>query len=286
MSSPLVRRRRLAKELRQLREDAGLTAEELARTAKMSRPKLSRFETADRVPSVSDVSAILGALSVDGERWHELVRMANDAAERGWWESYGSGMGRRQAVYANLEHGAVSIREYQSFVVPGLLQVPAYTRARSELAFKQARLPSADLDRTVEAKMMRQRMLARPAGPRYEVVVEEVAVRRPAAPPEVMREQLLHLATLAEDSDRVSVRVLPQGAELRDYWLPRSPFTVYRFGGGDPDAVAVDTETVDLVYTEPDEVQPYVDLFGRVWESALTAADSAGLLRAVAGVGR
>nr|MDT0659514.1 helix-turn-helix transcriptional regulator [Micromonospora sp. DSM 115978] len=282
MSSPLVRRRRLAKELRGLREEAGLTSEDLARAARMSRPKLSRFETADRVPSVSDVNAILGALSVGGERWHELVRMANDAAERGWWESYGSGMGRRQAIYANLEHGAASIREYQSFVVPGLLQVPAYTRARAELAFKQSRLPAVDLDRTVEAKTMRQRMLARPDGPLYEVAVEEMAVRRPAAPPEVMREQLLHLAALAEGSGRVSVRVLPQGAELRDYWLPRSPFTLYRFDGGDPDAVAVDTEIVDLVYTEPEEISPYVDLFGRVWESALPARDSADLLRQAA----
>ena len=268
--SPLIRRRRLAGELRRLREVAGLTAEELARKTGMSRPKLSRFETADRVPSVPDVSTILSALGIEGDLWHDLVQMAKDAAERGWWESYGADMGDRQAIYANLEHGAVHVREYQLFVVPGLLQTKDYTRARVELALKQSRLPATNLDRSVEAKMMRQRMLARPDGPRYEAVIDEVAVRRSAAPPEVMRGQLLHLAELAEGADRTMVRVLPQRAELRDFWLPRSPFSLYRFRGGDPDAAAVDTETTDLVYTAANEVDPYVELYDRVWEAALS----------------
>lgn len=277
--SPLVRRRRLARELRDLREGAGLTAEELARRIGMSRPKLSRFETADRVPSVSDVNAILSEFGIEGERWHELVQMAKDAGERGWWESYGADMGERQAIYANLEHGAVSVREYQLFVVPGLLQTREYTRARAELALKQARLPNTTPERSVDAKMMRQRMLARPGGPRYEAVIEEVAMCRPAAPPEVMREQLLHLAALAEGSERMTVRVLPQRAELRDFWLPRSPFSLYRFHGGDPDAVAVDTERVDLVYTEVKDVSPYADLYDRIWEAALSGPESATVLR-------
>jgi transcriptional regulator with XRE-family HTH domain len=281
--SPLIRRRRLGRELRRLREGAGLTAEELARKTGMSRPKLSRFETADRVPSVEDVSTILTVLAIDGDRWHELVQMAKDAAQHGWWESYGADMGDRQAVYANLEHGAVKVREYQLFVVPGLLQTRGYTRARAELALKQARLPTTNLERSVDAKMMRQKMLARPDGPQYEAVIEEVAVRRPAASAQVMHEQLVHLATLAEGSDRTTVRILPQRAELRDFWLPRSPFSLYRFSGGDPDAAAVDTETADLVYTEASDVGPYAELYSRVWDAALSGSDSAQLLRDEAG---
>ncbi|WP_189170548.1 helix-turn-helix domain-containing protein [Pilimelia anulata] len=97
----MIRRRRLAGELRSLRERAGLTAEQLAREAGKSRSMLSRFETADRVPTVADVSDLLRALgtagvAVDDARWHELVQMASDAGERGWWESFGPGMGARQ----------------------------------------------------------------------------------------------------------------------------------------------------------------------------------------------
>jgi hypothetical protein len=229
---------------------------------------------------VADVSVILQALGIDGgDRWHDLVQMAKDAGERGWWESYGADMGDRQRVYADLEHGAVTVREYQLFVVPGLLQTPEYTRARAELALKQARMPTHTLDRSVDAKMMRQKMVQRPGGPTYAAVIDEVAIRRPAAPPPVMREQLLHLAELAERDDRMKVRVLPQRAELRDFWLPRSPFTLYSYAHGDPDAAMVDTENVDLVYTEPADVAPYAELYSRIWDAALPAAESAATLR-------
>ncbi|MEV0734157.1 helix-turn-helix transcriptional regulator [Polymorphospora sp. NPDC050346] len=277
-TSPLIRRRSLARELRRLRDTAELTSAELAARARMSRPKLSRFETAERVPSVPDLSAILAALDVTGDHWHNLIQTAKDAAERGWWESYGAAMGDRQAVYADLEHGARTVREYQLFVVPGLLQTPAYTRARAELARKQARLPDVDLDRIVEAKMMRQRMLTRPDGPQYEAVIEEVVALRPAAPPTVMREQLLHLADLAEQAGPTTVRVLPTRAQLPHHWLPRSPFSLYEYRD-DPPAAAVDTETTDLVYTESREVAPYAELYQHVRNAALSPADSAALLR-------
>lgn len=194
---------------------------------------------------------------------------------------YGSAMGARQRVYADLEFGAVTVREYQNYVIPGLLQTPAYTQSRVELSQMQAMLPAGS-SRSVEAKMMRQRMLFRPGGPSYDAVIDEVAIRRPAAAKDVMCEQLLHLAELAERDEKMRVRVLRQDAELRDYWLPRSPFSVYNYHGGDPQAVAVDTETVDLVYIG-DDVKPYVELWERVWKAALSVRDSAALLRAAAG---
>ncbi|GGJ96374.1 hypothetical protein GCM10010123_27930 [Pilimelia anulata] len=174
------------------------------------------------------------------------------------------------------------MQEYQLFVIPGLLQTAAYTRARAELTRIQGGVSEAEAARSVDARQMRQRMLSRPGGPSYLAVVDEVAVRRPAAAAPVMREQLLHLADLAEGDGRTGVRVLRQDAELRDYWLPRSPFSVYRYRNGDPTAVAVDNETVDLVYTTADEVKPYVELWDRVDEAALSVTDSAALLRAAA----
>lgn len=283
--SPLVRRRRLAVELRRLREHAGLTSEQLAKLARLHRVTLSRVETGVRTPTVADVTAILRALGLDDEaQWHALVQMAEDAAERGWWAAYVPSMGARQAVYADLEYGASSVREYMSFVIPGLLQTADYTRSRAELTRKQARLPAdpAAVDQAAEAKITRARMLRRTDGPTYEAVIEETAIRRPAAPPEVMRAQLLHLVELADRAERMTILVLPTRASLADYWLPRSPFSVYDYTDGDPGAVAVDTETQDLIYTDPDDVTPYVELYQRVRDAALSAADSVALLRAAA----
>jgi transcriptional regulator with XRE-family HTH domain len=287
--SPLIRRRRLANELRQLREHASLTSEELAKASGLYRSKVSRIETGDRVPTVADVTAILRALNVDDdERWHALVEMAKDAIERGWWTAYGPAMGARQAVYADLEYGADQVREYMSFVIPGLLQTAAYTRSRAELARKQARLAADErsVDRAVEAKATRARMLRRPDGPRYEAVIEEAAIRRPAAPPDVMHEQLRHLVELAEQDQQTTILILPLTARLEDYWLPRSPFSIYDYADGDPGAVAVDTENQDLIYTDPADVTPYVELYGRVRRAALSAADSVALLKTAADASR
>jgi Domain of unknown function (DUF5753) len=41
-------------------------------------------------------------------------------------------MGDRQALYANLEAGAATIREYQQTFLPGLLQIPEFVRARCD----------------------------------------------------------------------------------------------------------------------------------------------------------
>jgi Domain of unknown function (DUF5753) len=68
-------------------------------------------------------------LGVSGARWTQLVTIAREAAERGWWESYHEEMGGRQALFADLEAGASSIREYQQPFVPGLLQTAEFTRA-------------------------------------------------------------------------------------------------------------------------------------------------------------
>lgn len=283
--SPLIRRRRLACELRRLREQAGLTSEQLARASGLNRSRLSRFETADRVPGVGDVNAILQALGIeDDTQWHALVQMAEDAAERGWWVGYGAAMGDRQAVYADLEYGATTVREYMSFVIPGLLQSTEYTRSRAELSRKQARLPAdpRSVDRAVEAKVMRARMLRRPDGPQYEAVIDEAAIRRPAAPPDVMHAQLLHLVDVAARDDRVTILVLPLRAQIEDYWLPRSPFSIYDYADGDPAAAAVDTETQDLIYTDQVDVAPYLELYHRVRGAALSPADSTALLRAEA----
>jgi transcriptional regulator with XRE-family HTH domain len=278
--SPLVRRRRLAAELRKLREDAGLTAEQLAKRIGQSRMKISRLENGNGRPSVADVIKVLDALGVTGDPWHALRQMASDAAERGWWEDYGEHMGERQRVYADLEYGAVEVREYQNFVVPGLLQTPEYTRARAELARLQARLPDApNLDRAVDAKIARQRVLRRPDGPTYEAILDEVVFRRAAAAPDVMRAQLKHLVHLAAEDGRIAVRVLPLSAFIPDYWLPRSPFSVYSYRDpGDPVVAAVDTEMADLVYTDPHEIAPYTELFDRLRCAALSIPDSIDFL--------
>jgi transcriptional regulator with XRE-family HTH domain len=278
MISPYVRRLRLARELRSLRVQAGLTHEQLARKIGQSRAQISRLENG-HVVDQADILSILDTLGVGGDRWTQIMIIAREAGERGWWESL-RGMGVRQALYADLEAGATSIREYQQTFLPGLLQTPGYVRARIESELEPM---TGTADGVLAGRLGRQRMLRRPGGPSYEVIIDEMAIRRPSAPGEVVRAQLSHIVDAVNGADRLSVRVLPIQAGIEGFALPRSSFAAYTYPDpGDPVVVAIDTVTDDLVLTDDDAVRRYGELYRRLQAAALTADKSANLLGAAA----
>jgi hypothetical protein len=178
-------------------------------------------------------------------------------------------MGERQALYANLEAGAQTIREFQMTFVPGLLQTAGFTHARVD-AEGGAGASVITAEKAIEARIGRQRMLRRPGGPSYEVILDELAIRRVAAPPEVVKAQLYHVAATANGSPKITVRVLPVDAVIGGYAVPRSAFSIYTFTDpDDPTVVAVDTVTEDITLTERDDVKRYEELFDRLREATL-----------------
>lgn len=280
MISPYVRRLRLAAELRALRTEAGLTHEQLARQIGESRAQISRLENG-HVVDQADVMKILDVLGVEGDRWTRMMTIAREAGERGWWEST-RGMGERQALYANLEAGAARIREYQQTLLPGLLQTPEYSHAQTQADASLQPL-GAEPASAVAGRAGRQRMLRRPGGPHYEVIIDEVAVHRLAAPPQVVRKQLYHLAGACNGTDQIELRVLPVDAHISYYSVPRCTFSIYTYPDpGDPVVVAIDTITSDPILTGPGDVSPYEQLYERLREAALSPGDSLDLLTTAA----
>jgi transcriptional regulator with XRE-family HTH domain len=182
VASPFVRRRRLAAELRTLREQRGMTADRLACLIQQSRMKISKLENAHIRPDLAEVMKILDVLGGTGEKWHDIIRIARDAAERGWWDAYGDAMGDRQRLYADIESGAKTIREYQPGAMPGILQTPDYTWALIEHAKAEGPITYIP-ERLVEARLQRQRTVLRTGGPEYEVILDEVGFRRFSARP-------------------------------------------------------------------------------------------------------
>ena len=281
MISPFVRRQRLGQEIIKLREAAGFTHDQLAKLADgVTRQKLSRLENGHTRPDIAMLMKVLEVFKVSptSSKWRDLIRVAQQASERGWWESFGNAMGERQQMRANLEAGAEEIREFLTFI-PGLVQTEDFVRGRADSYYGVSLPPTYDLDRAVAARKTRQNMLHRPDGPRYEVILDEVALTRAAVPPPVMAAQLRHIVELAEQQSRVSVRVLRSHQSLRDYWTPRSQFSVYTYPDpDDPTVVCVDTEMQDLVHTTPEPVAPYVQLYDRLREAALSDEDSVAVI--------
>jgi transcriptional regulator with XRE-family HTH domain len=281
MISPYVRRLRLGAEMRTMRAAAGLTAAQLGKQIGRSRADISRLENG-HVVDQADVMKILDALNVDGDRWTQIMTIAREAGEKGWWESYKT-MGDRQAMYANLEAGATRIREYHQTFIPGLLQTPEFARARADPAADLEPMISSTPDGIVAGRMMRQRMFRRPGGPTYEVIVDEMAIRRLAAPPDVFKKQLYHVALVVNGNPKITLRVLPVDVRIENFAVPRTSFSIYTFNDpGDPTVVAIETITAELFLTEPWDVASYERLFARLHQPALSEEESLELITEMA----
>ncbi|WP_433334531.1 helix-turn-helix domain-containing protein [Spirillospora sp. CA-294931] len=278
MTSPFIRRRRLAAELRALREERDLTAENLSGLLHISRMKISKLENAHIRPNLAEIMKILEVLNVTGDKWHEIITIARDAAEKGWWDGYGDAMGSRQRLYADIESGATTVREYNQFTIPGVLQTPEFIEFIIEMAKAEGPIDFV-AERLIEARLRRQEHLLGPKGPRYEVILDEVVIRRPTAPPHIMLGQLRSLIEVAERHPRITLYVLPLAADFTGRLLPKSAFFLFDFPDpADPPMTVVDTVSTDIVHIEPDEVMRYNQRYEHLRQVALSAAASLGLL--------
>lgn len=201
----LVRRWRLGKHLRELRTAAGRSQEEAGAYAGIRAATVSRIENGKHAILPKNVRAFCQLYDVGAPLVDTLVRQAEESNERGWWLSYSDTMPNWFETWVGFEADAKEIRVYQSELVPGLLQVPDYTRA-----MRASYGPGASEDELAKSVAFRlerrKRFEARP--PIYQVVLNEAVVRRPVGE---MRAQLEHLADFSL-RDNVTLQVLPFAA--------------------------------------------------------------------------
>lgn len=282
MPSPYVRRRRLAVEIRKLRESRGLTTDGLARLVFHSRTKITRLENAQIRPDLVEIMNMLDALDVTGSQYDRICQLAREAGQKGWWDRYGVSMGPRQKLYADLEYSANAVREYNQTVMPAVLQAPEFIAALVDLDRCQGKLDYVP-QRMTEARMRRQSELLRPDGPSYETVLDECVIHRLAVPPQAKIAQLRHMIGVVSEAERISVRVLRHDAVLPGGFPPKSAFYLYTFAeAGDSPIAVIDTVTTDLVVTQHEEVARYAEIYDRVRTAALSREDSVTFLDQVA----
>lgn len=243
----LVRRRRLARELRRLREEAGLTLEQAAPRLHFSVSKLSRVETAQVLIDPHWVKSMLDLYDIGGARWTELTELAVEAREPGWWKAFGIG----DDTYIAYETEAARAQMFTLGYVPGLFQTADYARALMR-AVPLRRTP-AELERAVAARMYRRgRLHAAESALDVVVVVDEGALRQPVGGPAVLRAQLHRLAELA-GLDTVALHVLPTAAGA--HAALASSFTILDFGDLDePDVVSVEHVLGAVMVDKADDV--------------------------------
>jgi transcriptional regulator with XRE-family HTH domain len=271
-----VRARQLAAELRRLRGAATLTGEEAAARLGWSPSKISRIETGQTAASLADLRRLLDMYDVTGTARERLEVLGQSAGQRGWWDAYADTLGPEYTALIALEAEAESVRWYSPMLVPGLLQTEAYARevVRSGLLIA----PPGEIERRVQVKMTRQRALTKDGPPQLSVVLDEAAVLRQVGSPEVMREQLAHLTTMA-GRPNVTIQVLPLAVGAHP--ATTGEFTILGFPElVAPDVVYLENMTSDLYVEREGEVFRYALAFDRLRALALGPDESAALITA------
>jgi transcriptional regulator with XRE-family HTH domain len=206
---PTIRRRRLAAELRRLRERSGLTGVQAAERLGWSVSKISRFETGHSRVKQEELQLLLGLYQVSDARRSELIILARDSVKTAWVDeaaiaSFAAGYAA--LIYAEAE--AVTIWDWEPQVVPGLLQTESYAREVMRGWFDMFSLPPTALEERVEARMRRQQALTGDQPPDFSAVIDESVIRRRYGDNATMRQQLERLAESA-DIPNVDIRILP-----------------------------------------------------------------------------
>jgi transcriptional regulator with XRE-family HTH domain len=277
-ASPSLRRRRLAAELRRMRDQAGMSTTDAARRLGWQASRLSRIETRQSGIATPDLRKLLDMYGAEDEGYRAyLFELARRMNERGWWQKYAGLIGGDYADLISLEEEARTIRTYEQELVPGLLQTSDY--ARAVLRVGRPTETTEQVDRRVEVRIERQEVLVRanPPPPRFSVVLSEGVLRRPVGGYDVMRRQLEYLMR-PRDRANVTVQVLPFDAGVHPSMM--TPFTMITFS--EPDdlgVVNVENATGTLFLEEPDELRVYEEIWSTLQANALSADDSQAFLK-------
>lgn len=276
---PTVRRRRLAGELRRLRDSAQLTIEEVADKLECSASKISRIETGHVGVTPRDVRDLLELYGLNGNEREALVQLAREARTRGWWHAYNEVF---TGAFVGLEADASSLRAYQALLVPGLLQTERY--AHTVIRAMRPDAEETDVSRRVAARRERQRLLTDPAPPDYWAVIDEAVLHRQVGGAEVMVEQLARLVEMAA-LPHVTIQVVPFHTGAHPGM--EGPFLILGFPEqADPDVVYVESTTSGLYLEMPADVHRYALLFDHLRATALKPDDSVELIAAFASSAR
>ena len=275
--SPTVRRRQLIAELKRLREDAGLTQEDVAERLDWHHTKVFRIETGRTGPHPNDVRVMLDIYGVtDRPQRDALVQLAKDARQRGWWYSYRDVLPSRYEFFIGLEEEAATIQTFQLAVVPGLLQTVDYARALT--GGGPLELDPDEIERRVEVRMTRQQVLARQSRPQLWAILDEAAIRRVIGGPAVMRAQLQHLLAASEQG-KTTIQVVPYSAGAH----PGTAGSFIILGFAEPaeiDVVYMETIGGNMSVDKAEEVQHYATAFDHLRAVALSPGDSRAMLHA------
>jgi transcriptional regulator with XRE-family HTH domain len=272
-SPPTVRRRQLGRELRRLREQAGLNADEVAKMLRCSTSRISRIETAQIRIAPGTVHEILDALHVVGPSRDRLVLMAREAEHLPWSHAYSDTLSRPVTTYYSLESEAAWLKAFESTVIHGLLQTDEYVRAVT----KHWDHDPSFIDSMIASRRRRRALLTREEPLTLNVVFDEAVLRRQVGGHRVMKAQLQWLADCAQ-LPNVHLQVIAFEAGMHSG--PGGSFGILGFADPDePSVVYIENANDESILDRRSVVAAYEGTFDRLRAEALDSSETLALIR-------
>ncbi|WP_327681973.1 helix-turn-helix domain-containing protein [Streptomyces sp. NBC_00467] len=261
--------RLVANVAKNLRIRQGLTQEQLGSELGYSGAAVSAMETFAQPASddmLVQLERVLGSGTGIFEQAREYVRLDKYPAQF--------------KDYVLLEQKAVGLSLYATLVVHGLFQTEAYARALIGGGYPP--LPEPRVEELVEARLARRVLFDREPVALIELIVEESVLRRGIGSPEVMREQLLHLAECARRRN-VTLQVLPLDCGFAgEHAGARGGMTLVETPGHDH-LVYLEPQDESLLVTDAAKVSTYAQRYAKIRAQALGPRESLGLIERLAG---
>lgn len=248
--------------LRALREAAGLTQQELADMAFMSRTHIAHIEAGRRIPTAQDARSLDRALEARGALIHFLPK--RDLAVADYF-----------GAIPELEQQAREIREFAAAFVPGILQTPAY--ARAVLGSVYPPVSAEELDRRIATRLGRAAVLDNPVSPAVWALMDESVLRRPVGGHAVMADQIRHLVALTE-TGRVRTHVITY--EVGAYQLMQGMLSLMWFDDQPPLGYS-EGVSIGEVHDSPHVVTHLQGTYDLALSDALPLEPSLALMRAI-----
>ncbi|TDC32929.1 helix-turn-helix domain-containing protein [Kribbella albertanoniae] len=273
---PTVRLRRLAAELTAFRAAAKLTREQVEEQTGVNQGTLWRLEKGHAKPHNGTLETLFDLYDVPAGRRAELIELARGAKSPGWlrqYREYSHELSQGYATYISFESEAKAVHNFETLLVPGLLQTEEYARATMVDGLP---IEEEAVRRRVQVRMERQAILSRDAEPlQFWAVVDEGALHRVVGSREIMRAQLGKLLELSERTN-VTLQVIPfeKGAHAG----MNGSFARLIFGTGVPDLIYEERWGGDLFLELESEIDRYSYVFDQLRATALSPRDTSTLI--------
>jgi transcriptional regulator with XRE-family HTH domain len=226
--NPTLARRQLAVIFHDIREQRKYSLDDVARQLGVSVPQASRLDTGARGYRVQDVDRLSVWYDLAKPERDRLLVLADEGRRRAWWQQVDLPSSYRTLI--GMERAALSINEFCSTVIPGLLQTRAY--AEAAIMDTQVGIQPTEAKQAADVRIRRQDVIDRPDPPELSMVLDETALARGAGGPSVMRPQLQRLLEL---SSRPEVTIQVIGFESNLYPTGAGQFMLLRMPKGLPD---------------------------------------------------